>query len=176
MKKLLSLSKVCLMALIMVAVPACTRDDDGSDGGNNGGTSGDYVDLGLPSGTKWKNANEKDPADEEYGFFTYNEAVATFGDKLPSKEQCEELVNECTWTCRSMGYKVEGPNGKSISLPFLGWRYDVGGDGRGDVGVCWSSTPDGSDSAWFLLFNIGEVIRLDNNIRSDRYSVRLVQD
>ena len=47
-----------------------------------------YVDLRLPSGTKWKSSNET-------GFYTYEKAVNTFGDKLPTKKQCEELKDKC---------------------------------------------------------------------------------
>lgn len=43
-----------------------------------------YTDLGLPSGTIWKNFNAT-------GFYTYDEAVSQFGNRLPTKEQWEEL-------------------------------------------------------------------------------------
>ncbi len=42
----------------------------GNGNGNDGEVSGDYVDLGLSSGTKWKTINEKNDADVEYSFFT----------------------------------------------------------------------------------------------------------
>ncbi len=45
-----------------------------------------YVDLGLPSGTKWKSVNE---AGDENGFYTYDEAIKAFGNKLPTKKQCK---------------------------------------------------------------------------------------
>ena len=47
-----------------------------------------YTDLGLPSGTIWKNFNAT-------GFYTYDEAVSQFGNRLPTKEQWEELKAEC---------------------------------------------------------------------------------
>ena len=53
------------------------------------------IDLGLSSGTKWESSNEQNAADAEYAFFTYDEAVSQFGDKLPSRQQFMELVNEC---------------------------------------------------------------------------------
>lgn len=74
-----------------------------------------YVDLRLPSGTKWKSSNET-------GFYTYEKAVNTFGDKLPTKKQCEELKDKCKWTWNGNGYKVTGPNGQSIVLPASGFR------------------------------------------------------
>ena len=50
------------------------------------------VDLGLPSGTLWKDKNE------EGGFYTYEQAMSKFGDKLPTKEQFKELKNKCQWS------------------------------------------------------------------------------
>ena len=69
-----------------------------------------FVDLGLPSGTLWKNVNE----DTEY---TYDDAVSKFGKKVPTKQQFEELINKCTWTWTGNAYRVTGPNGNSIFLP-----------------------------------------------------------
>ena len=72
-----------------------------------------YVDLGLPSGTKWKSANED-------GYYTYDEAVKKFGNSLPSKEQWEELKGNCIWVWKGNGYDVTGPNGKTIYLRAAG--------------------------------------------------------
>lgn len=131
-----------------------------------------YVDLGLPSGTLWKNSNEGG----DYARYTYNEAVSRFGNKLPTKQQLEELKNKCTWTWTGSGCKVMGPNGNSIYLPATGFRYC-----RGDVkfvGTCghyWSSTPYDSDDAWRLYFDSSEV-NMSNNTRCGGRSVRLVQN
>ena len=135
-----------------------------------------YVDLGLSSGTKWKTANEQKPQDQENGFYTYDEAVDSFGINLPTKEQWEELVNECTWTWTGMGYKVIGSNGNSITLPAAGSRDcsgSVGFVGRG--GFYWSSTPDGSECAWSLHFYSDEVGTYLNYYRCGGLSVRLVR-
>ena len=69
-----------------------------------------YTDLGLPSGTIWKNFNAT-------GFYTSDEAVSQFGNRLPTKKQWEELKAECQWSWNGSGYKVTGPNGNSIVLP-----------------------------------------------------------
>ena len=50
-----------------------------------------YTDLGLPSGTIWKNFNST-------GLYNYDQAVSTFGNSLPTKEQWEELKKECHWS------------------------------------------------------------------------------
>ncbi len=129
-----------------------------------------YVDLGLPSGTLWKDKNETG------GFYTYEQAVSKFGNNLPTKEQLEELINSCQWTWNGSGYKVVGPSGNSIVLPAEGVRDCYGSvSGVGSSGYYWSSTPDGSDYAWWLDFDSSRV-RKYNYYRCNGFSVRLVQD
>ena len=136
-----------------------------------------YVDLGLPSGTLWKNTSEGG----EYSFYTYDEAVSMFGNQLPTKDQFVELKNECEWIWTGSGYKVTGPNGESITLPAAGYRY-CDGDGDGEVndvgshGAYWSSTPDNSGCAWEISFYSRGVGIYDDRPRCLRRSVRLVQN
>ena len=128
-----------------------------------------YVDLGLPSGTLWKDQNEAG------GFYSYDQAVAKFGSSLPTKEQLEELKNSCRWTWNGNGYKVIGPSGESIGLPAAGFRYCDGSVGSvGSNGYYWSSTPIGSEYAWRLDFYSGGVYMEDNR-RCVGFSVRLVR-
>ena len=130
-----------------------------------------YVDLGLPSGTCWRNSNEGG----DNARYTYNEAVRRFGNKLPTKQQLEELKNKCTWTWTGSGYKVIGPNGNSIYLPAAGGRNCAGYvGGVGTNGEYWSSTPYDSDIAWYLNF-FSSVVNMDYYYRCGRLSVRLVQ-
>jgi len=168
-----------MMCLTALAIASCDKEKDNDNTGTSGGgvTPAGYVDLGLPSGTKWKATNETNPNDT-CDFYTYDEAMEKFGSALPTKEQLEELKENCQWTWddTKKGYKVVGPNGNSIFLPVAGYRdcdgdvYGVGSDGR-----YWSSTPYGSGYAWSLYFFPGEVsmyyIGLCNG-----FSVRLVQD
>lgn len=129
-----------------------------------------WVDLGLPSGTLWKDRNE------EGGFYTYYEAVGRFGNKLPTYEQFHELENSCRWTWTGSGYKVMGPNGQSITLPVTGFRTCNGGvHDVGANGDYWSSTPTGSDGAWGLRFGSGAVVMGDFN-RCNGCHVRLIQN
>lgn len=131
-----------------------------------------YVDLGLPSGTLWKNANEGG----DNARYTYDDAMDKFGNKLPTKQQLEELKNKCTWTWIGNGYKVTGPNGKSITLPAAG-RRNCNGDVNfvGMSGRCWSSTPLDSVYAWYLLFS-SDKVDMGNYSRCNGISVRLVQN
>ena len=149
-------------------------------GGNTGASSSvnyrtipqGYVDLGLPSGTLWKNANEGG----DYARYTYDEAVDRWGSKLPTKAQLEELKDKCTWTWTGGGMKVTGPNGNSITLPAAGYRLCYGNvDSVGAYGYYWSSTPDDLVDAWFLYFHSSEVY-MYNHYRCYGHSVRLVQN
>ena len=171
---------MCLIALSVCMVISCTRDDDETDSSmeSNSGVASDvmYVDLGLPSGTKWKISNEENVADAEYDFFSYNDAVSKFGNSLPTKYQFEELKNECQWTWNGSGYIVTGPNGNYIVLPAAGCRGCSGGVNLvGSYGDYWSSTPRDSDYAWGLGFYSG-CVGMDNCSRCYGRSVRLVQD
>lgn len=127
MKKLFFFAAMCLMALSMSAQ--------------------DYVDLGLPSGTKWKSQNES-------SHYSYDLAIVIFKNNLPTKEQFEELREKCTWTGSEEGWNVEGPNGNSIFLP-----ADGGSDCNGnidkrfkEVGRYWTSTSYNGEEAWYLCF------------------------
>ena len=179
MKKLFLLSMMCLMALSMQAQKRSVEldfqlgtnvtDRGGSVSSSSADDSTGCTDLGLPSGTIWKNFNAT-------GFYTYDEAVSQFGNRLPTKEQWEELKAECQWSWNGSGYKVTGPNGNSIVLPASGYR-GCGGSvfNVGSNGMYWSSTPIDSDGAWGLNFFSGGVY-MYSYIRCFGRSVRLVQD
>lgn len=129
-----------------------------------------YVDLGLPSGTLWKDQNEVG------GLYSYDQAMAKFGSSLPTKEQLEELKNSCRWTWNGNGYKVEGPSGESIVLPAAGKR-DCDGNVRyvGSDGYYWSSTRSTrSEDAWYLCFYSGGV-EMHSYSPCYGHSVRLVR-
>ena len=157
---------------LCVAMASCNKDKDESD--TNGGN---YVDLGLPSGTKWKTDNELNPNKDGNNFYTWDEAVATFGNRLPTEEQFRELKDSCSWTWdgTKKGYDVKGRNGNSIFLPAAGGcscNGDV--DYVGSLGYFWSSTPNGSEYAWSIFFYSGEVIIAPRSLCNGQ-SVRLVK-
>ena len=168
--KQLLLSAICMVAFFAIA--GCDKDNSGTD--DNGKTSATYVDLGLSSGTKWKDANESNPKDEN-NFYTYDEAMSAFGNNLPTNGQFDELLNTCEWTWTGNGYKVVGPSGKSINMPAGGIRTCMATVCNvGSNGYYWSSSSNGSTYAKFLYFNSGTV-ELNDYGRCGGMSVRLVK-
>ncbi len=128
----------------------------------------EYVDLGLPSGTLWKSQNES-------GYYDYDEALQQFGSSLPTDAQLNELVSKCRWTWVGNGYRVDGPNGNSITIPAEG-MVDCEGtfSGKGEDGGIWSSSMEENFWAWPLTFDRGTV-RIVTEGRCCKYSVRLVK-
>lgn len=76
--------------------------------------------------------------------------------RMPTKEQQDELKEECTWTWTTVadvnGYEVTGPNGNSIFLPETGWRID---DMLLEGGAYWSRTTDAEmdGGAYYIGFD-----------------------
>jgi hypothetical protein len=178
MNKLMILS---LMTFAAMTMSRCVKNDDSSS--DSGNTSIDttrpneYVDLGLRSMTLWKKTNEKNTADFSNGFYTYDEAVAAFGDEFPTMEQFEELMHSCEWNWVGLGYYiVVGRNKNYITLPADGFCDCMGGFCYPRTyGFYWSSTPAGSEKAWYLNFYSNEVYMYKDK-RCFANSVRLVKN
>ena len=93
----------------------------------------------------------------------YDAATANWGDKwrMPTKDAIKELIEECDWICEGVngvnGYKVVGPNGNSIFLPFSGRIDDEYGEhllSAGSREFYWSSTPYNEDeNKVYILMN-----------------------
>jgi hypothetical protein len=150
MKKVLSLCVMCLLTLSAMSQNTV------------------WVDLDLPSGTKWKSVNES-------GFYSYESAIENFGKYVPTKEQWQELRTFCVWTWQEDGYRVTGNNGNSIFLPAAGYSgCDGYVYGVGMYGDYWSSTTDNSDYAWHLSCNSSRVSMYLLERCNGRF-VRLVQ-
>jgi len=145
-----------------------------------------YVDLGLPSGTLWKNKNEP-------GLFSFTEAAEKFGSRLPTLEQTKELVNLCKWVWNwdTNSFKVIGPNGKFITFTATGtWPCERMYSGTyyyyecdksqlilKDNGGFWTSTtagsPDGLSASWSLYF-CPEIVKIYDTWHFCGEAVRLV--
>lgn len=83
------------------------------------------------------------------GYSQYDAARASRGStwRLPTKEECQELVDKCVWEwtslCGHNGYRVTSKiNSNSIFLPAAGWRFGALTFNIGELGNYWSSTPD----------------------------------
>lgn len=130
-----------------------------------------YVDLGLPSGTQWRESNER-------GYYSYEQAINRFGNKVPEQWQWQELISNCEWIWKDGGYKVIGKNGKSLFLPAQG-MLDGGSYVHSDCGLYWSSTSrwyNGYDQIYRLGFSWNE-IEIGMSVDSGyQRSVRLVKN
>ena len=79
--------------------------------------------------------------------------------RMPTYDELEELSSQCTWIWTTQngtkGYKVTGPNGKSIFLPAAGYRDDSYFSNAGSRGYYWSASLHESYpySACVLSFN-----------------------
>ncbi len=66
--------------------------------------------------------------------------------RMPTNDEMKELKDNCTreWTTQNSvnGYRVTGPNGKSIFLPAAGYFYNVSLYNAGSRSGCWSSSLD----------------------------------
>lgn len=121
----------------------------------------EWVDLGLPSGTKWATFNVGATCPKDYGgYYRWGEtedsdclseykwkadtlgfdgdvASVKWGNnwRIPTKDELEELFEYCVWTRSDIegieGYNVVGSNGNSIFLPAAG-RYTSSGCQQGN--------------------------------------------
>ena len=119
---------------------------------------------------------------DEYicGSPAFDAARANWGGtwRLPTEEEMEELVCNCTWIWATLhdweGYKVTGPNGRSIFLPAAGCRIKTKYWFSCESGCYWTSTPQGYfDCAFFLGFDSEQHI-VDYEQRHCGLSVRAV--
>lgn len=190
----------------------------------SGTTDGhDWVDLALPSGTKWATCNIGSTYPEDYGIHyawgevisatirssekneledervtqniagdvRYDAATLTWGSAwtIPTKEQFEELLDNCTWEwttmCRRNGYKVTSKiNGNWIFIPAAGkftrhvdYEYNIPSD-IDEYGVYWTATPapiEYSNESYNLQFNyLDSGFHLNSGYRFYGYSIRPV--
>ena len=113
---------------------------------------GEYIDLGLPSGTKWNTINETKSSDKN-GLYRYEDAKSLFEENLPTNAQWCELKDECTWTWKdSVGYEIVGPNGNSIVLHAAGYDNGKGDIGTGKRGGYWSSNKGEAPLGWRFMY------------------------
>lgn len=102
------------------------------------------VDIGLS--VFWADRNVGADAPQAYGDYVPFGFEVPWGGgwRTPSYKEMEELVLKCSWeltACDGVkGYKVTGPNGNAIFLPFGGAVFSDGELNRnGENGAIWSS-------------------------------------
>ena len=150
----------------------------------NAHAQNEFVDLGLS--VTWATCNVGANSPEGNGeYYTFDNALTleNNGNRLPTKEEFQELIDNCTWLWTEekgvKGYKVTSKkNSNCIFLPAAGKR-DEGFDGPkvffgGSIGYYWSSSAYNDENAYFLYF--GEIIGMDYYDRIEERSVRLVQN
>ena len=108
---------------------------------------------------------------------------------IPTKDQADELVRECTWTWMKYnganGFAVTGPNGKSLFLPAAGEHYTGLDSSQKDVNEVisvgeqawyWTSelNKEYSASAYILSF-VQKKAEVDTEWRINGISVRPVR-
>ena len=131
-----------------------------------------WVDLGLPSGNLWCDANEE-------GYYNWNDAVEKFGESMPRLTDFVELYDYCKLECSGdkKGMIITGPNGNSIFLPASG--YSSRDDGRlfgvDNEGCYWSASPYKGDahSLYFSIF--GDVDLFNFDYLHHKLSIRLIK-
>lgn len=76
-------------------------------------------------------------------------ATVNWGEdwRMPTAEEFQELVDNCSWKWYTVGYLVTGSNGNSIFLPAAGNHYSSAVDNYGEDGTYWSSELS-SDEIW----------------------------
>jgi serine/threonine protein kinase len=131
-----------------------------------------YVDLGLPSGTLWKDENEHGGLED---LFTFYEAYQRFGNQLPTETQLRELDELCRWVWTGNGYQVVGPNGNSIFLPVTGYfEKDRTILGRSH-GNYWSRTDGKTSMVAMKLYFVQAERDFGARNKTDGHAVRLVK-
>ncbi len=95
-----------------------------------------------------------------YGNLTlsHDAARANWGGtwRMPTKKEQEELKARCTWTWTSYdgntGYKVTGPNGRSIFVPAAGFRFGSSLDLASKFGNYWGASGSRGSYAYCFYF------------------------
>ena len=150
MKKLLLIPLAALATLLVVS---CAKNIQPSNLGDE-----PFVDMGLS--VKWASCNAGADAPQMAGDYYYFSDIHSVN--APTKEQMEELLDNCT---RKLA-KLKGAKGilltskitgNSIFLPVVGWYWKDDPELRGSVeSYYWTSTSVDEDLSNFLYIDITE--------------------
>ena len=100
--------------------------------------------------------------------------------RTPNRKHWEELLKKCQWESVKegpiKGYKVCGPNGNSIFLPFTGIRYEKIVSNKESAGYYWTSEMAEGDRTNAYYFYFDEEMPNDSvNNRNFVYSGRAIR-
>lgn len=98
--------------------------------------------------------------------------------RMPTKAECQELINKCTWTWYGTGMKVTASNGNVIYLPAAGFAGTTGEAlDYQKLGYYWSASPYDNESSWSLTFDSnGARVSSSDDARYWGMSIRPVLD
>lgn len=137
----------------------------------------EFVDLGLPSGTKWAKEFEQDG--DEVRYLPYCDASTL---SLPTEEQWNELLSFCRWEFTyvsnySRKYDCIGPNGKVITFNSYGFHKVDGIREQGERIYFWLKDPsDEPDKKLvYMFYDRGQIKTISKSFMGFKYPVRLVQ-
>ena len=100
--------------------------------------------------------------------------------RMPSKEQRDELIAECTWTWTAMngvnGQLVIGPNGNALFLPAANYGdLEIKLGNKGSFGNYWFRTLSPSETHWAFVLHFSSDLFTGYGYRCSGYSVRAVR-
>ena len=123
-------------------------------------TTMEAVDLDLPSGTKWSNMNYGASSPSQRGSWCkyYNNSLPT-GWTVPTKDQCQELIDNCIWVPVSsdksgtsiVGFVVFSTvNSNTVFFPSTGWWVE-GYIKDQEKGYYWTIDMYNNSSPYYLF-------------------------
>lgn len=127
-----------------------------------------YVDLGLPSGTLWKAANEP-------GLYMYGAAKSSFDGHMPSFQQFRELFDNCSCKWMEDGCRVTGPNGNTIFFSYDGYiDCDEEMQQQGEYVQIWLNSEENSTASHMYFTKAYKQHNSSYSYKCTRNSVHLV--
>ena len=113
----------------------------------------EYIDLGLPSGKYWAAKNNGAKLKDDKG--GYCEYTDTWGQywQLPTKEDFQELFDECEWFYdQTKGFVFKGQNGNIMYLPFKGFGI------KESIGLGYYYIDYDTDKAYYWVSGYNNII------------------
>ncbi len=144
--------------------------------------------IGYTGSTTWSKNWKGSPSNENVALGTGDPCKHYLGRtwRLPTKEECKTIINEAnnstSWQAIEGWSWHSSPAGMlhHSGLFFPAFGYRSGSNGHlsllGSDSYYWSASPSGDSNGYGLFANNNFVSPHDNNIRSDGFTIRCVQD